>query len=101
MITLYEFRQMKKKKTQNAGEGFLIRDKAQISHEKSVSKNDNQTVGFKHLKYEVFESIGDVTLFIEKKVHEELKFRVKTIDGTAKAGDAYVEKDEVIVMPAG
>ena len=76
-------------------------EKAQASLEKSVSKNDNQTVGFKHLKYEVAESNGDVTLFIEKKVHKELKFRVKTIDGTAKAGDAYVEKDEVIVMPAG
>lgn len=76
-------------------------EKAQASLEKSISKNDNQTVGFKHLKYEVAESNGDVTLFIEKKINKELKFRVKTIDGTAKAGDAYVAKDEVIVIPAG
>ena len=50
------------------------------------------------MKYEVAESNGDVTLFIEKKVNKELKFRIRTIDGTAKAGDAYVEKNEVIVM---
>ena len=53
------------------------------------------------MKYEVAESNGDVTLFIEKKVNKEIKFRVKTVDGTAKAGDAYVAKDEIVVIPAG
>ena len=88
----------------NAKQDFIklnTNEKAQASLEKSVSKNDNQTVGFKHLKYEVAESNGDVTLFIEKKVNKEIKFRVKTLDGTAKAGDAYVAKDEIVVIPAG
>ncbi len=53
------------------------------------------------MRYEVAESNGDVTLFIEKKVSKELKFRIVTFDGTAKAGDAYVAKNEVIVMSAG
>ena len=37
---------------------------------------------------------------IEKKVHEDLTFWVRTIDNTAKAGFDYHEKNECFTMKA-
>jgi hypothetical protein len=55
-------------------------------------------VGFKHLRYEVAESNGTVTITIEKKMQDDYSFWVRTVDGTAKAGEDYVEKCELITM---
>ena len=53
---------------------------------------------FKHLRYEVSESNGSVTITIEKKIPDEFPFWARTIDGTAKAGEDYIEKNELITM---
>jgi len=55
-------------------------------------------VCFKHLRYEVSESNGSVTITIEKKIPDEFTFWVRTVDGTAKAGEDYIEKNELITL---
>jgi len=57
-------------------------------------------VGFKHLRYEVSESNGFVTITIEKRIPEDFSFWVRTIDGTAKAGEDYEAKNEFFTMHA-
>lgn len=60
--------------------------------------NFNPKIGFKSLKYAVAESNGHVTITIEKKYKGEFSFWLRTIDGTAKAPDDYIEKNELLTM---
>ena len=46
-------------------------------------------LGFKHLRYEVAESSKFVIVTIEKKVLDQVTFKIRTVDGTAVAGQDY------------
>lgn len=72
--------------------------KGQASKDKEHSDMGSKTVCFKHLRYEVAESNGDVTITIEKKIPEDFTFWVRTQDGTAKAPEDYEEKNELFTM---
>ena len=72
----------------------------QIQKEKDDSINHSKTVCFKHSRYEVSESNGHVEITIEKKIEGEFTFWLKTFDGTAKAVEDYVEKNELMMMQA-
>ena len=72
--------------------------KGQASKEKEQTDRGSKTVCFKHLRYEVAESNGDVTITIEKKIPEDFTFWVRTVDGTAKAPEDYEEKNELFTM---
>jgi len=74
--------------------------KGQAVKTKSLTDHDSKTVCFKHLRYEVAESNGHVTITIEKKIPDDVTFWVRTIDGTAKAGEDYEEKNELFTMHA-
>lgn len=74
--------------------------KGQAAKDKQETQNDSKTVCFKHLHYEVGESNQFVTITIEKKVPEDVTFWVRTIDGTARAGEDYEEKNELFTMHA-
>ena len=69
-----------------------------MKHEESA--NDNQIIGFKHLKYSVSESNEFVTVTITKKVNEDVSFWVRTIDDTATSPGDYEAKNELITMRA-
>ena len=73
-------------------------DKGQAQDEKKTEGNYNQKIGFKSLKYSVAESNGHVTITIEKKFRGEFSFWLRTKDGTAKAPDDYIEKNEFLTM---
>jgi len=72
----------------------------QAAKDKKETHNDSKTVCFKHLRYEVAESNGHVTITIEKKIPDDVTFWVRTIDGTAKKGEDYEEKNELFTMHA-
>lgn len=57
-------------------------------------------IGFKCLHYSVAESSMHVNITIEKKKSEEFTFWVRTSDGTAKAHEDYVPKEELITFKA-
>lgn len=61
----------------------------QASHTKQSSHQDNERIGFKFLHYEVAESSQSITITVEKKVDTQIQFKVRTIDGTARAGHDY------------
>ena len=64
-------------------------DTGQAQHIKSQSTYDSPVIGFKHLRYEVAESSKYVVITIEKKVPDQMMFKIRTIDGTAVAGQDY------------
>ena len=39
-----------------------------------------------------------MTITIEKKIHEDLSFWLRTVDETAKAGEDYEPKNELLTM---
>jgi len=67
---------------------------------KTSTAGDSKTIGFKHLRYEVAESNGYVTITIEKRIPEDFSFWIRTMDGTAKAGEDYEAKNEYQTMQA-
>ena len=73
-------------------------EKGQFAATKLESRDDSKTVCFKHLRYEVSESSGYVTITVEKKIPEDFTFWLRTVDGTAKAGEDYEQKDECMTM---
>lgn len=95
---------MYRKDMTNQKKDFVKLDKGakgQAAKEKIETGNDSKSVCFKHLRYEVAESNGHVNITIEKKIPEDVTFWVRTIDGTAKAGEDYEEKNELFTMHAG
>lgn len=74
--------------------------KGQAAFDKLNMKNESQTVAFKHLKYEVSESNGDVTITIEKKIRKQFSFWVQTYDGTALDGKDYTAMGQLVSMAA-
>ena len=75
-------------------------DKGQISQEKSPMDRASKTVCFKHSRYEVSESNGFVEITIEKKCADDFTFWLRTEDGSATAGEDYIEKNELMMMAA-
>ena len=63
-------------------------------------QSESKTVCFKHLRYEVSERNGDVTITIEKRIKKQFSFWVQTYDGTAIAGEDYIGMSELITMQA-
>ena len=93
--------QYRKEVASNGRRDFIRLDKGekgQSSTEKTQSVNASKTVSFRHLKYQVSESNGHVSIFIEKKVSKEVSFYVKTTDDTAKAGEDYEAIDMLVIM---
>ncbi len=60
--------------------------------------NLNPKVGFRCLHYSVTESSGFVELALVKRSMEEFDIGVRTVNGTANAGEDYVAVDEIIRM---
>ena len=83
----------------------FLRLKAGEKGEAAINKIDtgkgSKTVCFKHLRYEVAETNGFVTITIEKKIHSAFTFWLRTVDGTAKAGEDYMAKNECFTMKEG
>lgn len=96
----------RKEVSSNTGKNFVRLNRlgkgeqGQAQFDKKSSTNESQTVGFKHLKYEVSESNGHVSVMIEKKTNKEFSFWVRTFEGTAKVVEDYIHFDERITMKA-
>ena len=75
-------------------------DKGEAAIEKTSTAQDSKTVGFKHMRYEVSESNGSVTITVQKRIPQDFSFWIRTIDGTAKSGQDYEEKNEYMTMHA-
>ena len=58
------------------------------------------TVAFKSLHYTVVEGAGHVSITIMKRCPEACTFRVMTADATAECAKDYLEKDELVTIPA-
>lgn len=69
-----------------------------LATDKFTKKQLNPTIGFKCLHYSVSEANGTVKIHISKKVAEEVKVGVRTIDDTAKGGEDYGAFDKVITI---
>lgn len=67
---------------------------------KNLTGNGSKTVCFKHLNYQVSESNGHVSIYIEKKVPKEISFYLRTTDASAKAGEAYEPVNQIVTMEA-
>ena len=76
-------------------------ESGQAASEKKKSSNDSSIIGFKHTNYEVSEANGHCAIVIEKRINAELTFKIKTFDGSAKAGEKYKTMDEVFTMKEG
>ena len=95
---------MYRREVSGAGKKDFVRlkkgEKGQASIGKTATMKSSKTVSFKHLKYEVSESNGHVAITIEKKIAEDVTFWIRTVDGTAKAGEDYEKKNELFTMEA-
>ncbi len=65
-----------------------------------TTENGNNKIGFKCLHYQVKEGDGTVKIALVKKVPGPLDVGVRTVDGTAKAGDDYLPMDKLIHFDA-
>lgn len=70
----------------------------QSQNSKKLSGTGSKTVCFKHLNYQVSESNGHVSVYIEKKVPKEISFYLRTTDDTAKANEAYEPVNQLVKM---
>lgn len=72
----------------------------QAAIDRDASKDDNQTFGFKHSKYEVSESNKTVSITVVKKVDTDVNIRIRTEDDTAKAPKDYTAVDFTTTLKA-
>ena len=63
---------------------------------KSFTENGNTKVGFKCLHYQVKEGDGQVRVTLVKKIPGPFDVGIRTLDGTAKAGDDYVALNKAV-----
>lgn len=75
-------------------------NKLVVAKEKVKSSLNNDKIGFKHTSYSISENAGHVTVIIEKRVPEDITVWVRTIDDSAKNGEDYETKDELITIKA-